>query len=364
MAGTISRPRGVVSVFAVLMMVGLLLCVGLAMNVGHLFSVRGELHNASDAGALGGAQDLNGTSGQLSVASAAGETYAEKHYTDLSGSDRTQVQATPGSDVRLGFWDPFGSGYAFTAIDPSTLDAATSKAYAGCIRLRDDQGQPACINAVSVRAIRDATHSGGVGTFFASLFSLQRANVGTESVASSGGPCEWPCLQLPVALSNCAFMSDVSCQGNRNFTIKFKSDPTDSAGWTTLDDNARGDNYIKTLLNTLNGAPQGCAEQNVLASQDIWISNGNLANLCTILQQVVSKQNTFAVPVVDAGPCANPKFNQVLPIVGFAKIQITNVVCNNPIHADAILLCETFQPTGKIGCGFFGVSPARPQLVF
>jgi hypothetical protein len=27
-------------------------------------------------------------------------------------------------------------------------------------------------------------------------------------------------------------------------------------------------------------------------------------------------------------------------------------------------VCETIEPTGRIGCGFFGVSPAKPKLMY
>lgn len=62
--------QGAVMALAAISMVVLILILGLAVDIGHLYSVRTELHNAADAAAISGAAALNGTPGGITTAQA------------------------------------------------------------------------------------------------------------------------------------------------------------------------------------------------------------------------------------------------------------------------------------------------------
>lgn len=59
------RQRGSIMVMTAIMMLGLVLAVGLCIDVARIYMVRAELQNAADAAALSGVRDLNGGKGGI-----------------------------------------------------------------------------------------------------------------------------------------------------------------------------------------------------------------------------------------------------------------------------------------------------------
>lgn len=107
---------GVIVTFAILLVL-LMGFTGLALDMGHLFIVRSELHTAMDACALAGAQELDGLSDSLTRAKNAGiaagnanrvdmqsATWSGKSRvteTDISFFDKGHIATTSPSDARF-----------------------------------------------------------------------------------------------------------------------------------------------------------------------------------------------------------------------------------------------------------------------
>lgn len=131
--------RAVVAPVLALTLVVLIGITALAIDLGHLFVIRGELQNASDAAALAGVVEL--------------------FYTDSSGAQETAVTyATKPEHYRLGKPPPGPDGVEVSNLGPETLQ---------------------------VRVLRTAgTSAGAVTTIFARIWGIKKAGVEALAVAT------------------------------------------------------------------------------------------------------------------------------------------------------------------------------------
>ncbi len=303
-----------------------LLCafLALALNVGHLFSVKGELQNAADSAALAGAQDLDGTlepiTSPLSLvgAIASGSDFAERHATDTA----TGVVVREG-DVEIGFWN--NQTRSFTAYAPTSVD----EALASCRNLP-------CINAVRARAHRDPNHAGSVPIAFGATLGKLTSDVGAEAVAVTGGPCGMKCIGLPIVLPDCgvdpliASCDDEGALTERKYKVMFKSANTDTGAWADL---GSGASTVKCLLEeSLNQTnTQTCSSNTsckvssslgVLA--DVEVINGQINNSCDLITQLYKQRpdNKYVVPVVDAVCTPSEQWVKTWAVVKYATVKI------------------------------------------
>ena len=65
--------RGAILIWSTFAIFMVAVFAAVVVNIGHLTSVRGELQNAVDAGALAGARELSGVSADLSAADTVAE---------------------------------------------------------------------------------------------------------------------------------------------------------------------------------------------------------------------------------------------------------------------------------------------------
>src|ERR1044072_1591479 len=70
--------RGTVTIMTAILMVGLVLVMGLSIDVGRIYMVRSGLQNAADAAALAAARELNSGPGGLNDAVTAANAVANK----------------------------------------------------------------------------------------------------------------------------------------------------------------------------------------------------------------------------------------------------------------------------------------------
>jgi Flp pilus assembly protein TadG len=361
-----SSERGVTAVVVAIGLVMLVSFLGLALNVGHLYSVRGELQNAADAGAISGTMELNGNAGPpITAALAMGEDLAERHFTDTS-----IAVSVAASDVDVGFWDK--DARLFTRYDP---DAVTAE-LASCAKLP-------CINAVRVNTSRDAAHAGTVDVAFGGILGKLTQDVGATAVAVSGGPCTVECADLPVALPDCGIASMLGppCVGG-TYVVKFQNDTTDTGAWTTLQTvNGGGASLIQCLLqeslatpdgkcktNTACNLPNGSSGTELDVTDPIWVSNGTIKSACDLVAEMYAKHKNaeYLVPVV-AASCPNQKWNQHVDITNWAVVKIasapTDCTGTNKFFTVEIV-CGAKTDHGKQGgCVANGVWLAHPQLV-
>lgn len=415
-------PHGATAVLVAICLVMLIGFLALALNVGHLFSVRGELQNAADSGALAGAMELDGSNakGELASALATGADYAARHFTDTA----TGVVA---ESVDLGNWGPStavpvcdqrgdasADGYRFCRIDPSAA------------------GAPIMINAVRVVTARtgDASAPGGGGVeLFASgviapTSTDGRSTVRTAAVAVTGGPCSQDCPKLPIVIRAGCLKNDGALRCGATYYVGLSSAIKDTAGQSGLETGPTSSNLPSTnspsvcavvkpgsclpftspaWATTSNGnnltanCMPGCTYN---GGQNVWTSTSN-ATTCEAIRAQLDANCDGAldaplgtvktqVPVVvypgeDENSCPDgAQYNGPAQIVGVATVTLVSARCESKspssdvskICDDAMLgyagsqclafqlLCEQKDDEDTtVGCGWFGTSPLRPVLV-
>jgi hypothetical protein len=325
--------RGSVAVLVLVSLAMLLAFVGAALNLGHLYSVRGEIQNAGDAGALAGARVLDGTATGLANAPVVGQSTGSLNPTDISTVD---VHL---GDIATGNWN------------------VTTKTFTPM----SDPTQAAQINAVRVNTYRNAQHGSSVGVLF-SAFLGNRATSDVAAVATAvgGGPSYVPCAQMPIVVSKCDVPSLVCDQ---DFQIQWSNDGSDTAGWASFPPLTHVS--AATVKSDIAGA--GAGDCTPVSNGDIAnILNGNATSACTTLFGVWTQDpgHDWIIPIVDTG-CPT-KYNQTAPVDGFIYFRITGVVCSgSPKYVQVRLLCNHPAPPGAQPGSDFNqsITPVPPALV-
>jgi hypothetical protein len=332
--------RGSVAVVVGLMLPVLLACVALAVDVGHIFLVRGQLQNAADAAALAGARTLDGTTARFAPARQAAQRLAACHTANGTAvAISTNDANAQGGDVVLGRWHPEGDPPFFEHIaSPATI--------------------PPYINAVRVHTQRTGSAGGSVVMWLAQAVGFRSADVGALATAVSGGgatECAFP-LALPDCLITTASGSLVCGAMN----LVFRNDPDDNAGLTDLASGPPVNGSIAAGL--VNDARNGVCHAPT-AGSPIYLQNGT--DVKKVLDAVDAwiaanggRPVTVTMPVLASGltgPGCNVKFNRSLPVGGFARVQLVRTYGPPDSSMDVNILCS--QPgTQPGGGGFFGQS--------
>jgi hypothetical protein len=362
--------RGSIIVWAVLAlgMIGAFLAVTIAG--GRQYSIRGSLQNGVDSAALAGAAVLDMTPGGLALAPDAAVAFAGRHVTDAG----LNVAIDGGADVVLGQWDRRTN--VFTPIAGRGVDEA-----------RD-------INAVEVRAGREAARGNAMPVAFGGAFVTQRTlDVRARAVAVGGGPCNEDCA-FPMVFADCDLTRERLDPANpsslcgKTTAYVFHNDSTDNAGLTSLD----GEIHASTT-SVRNALASNCDGNDEIATQvddQISVENGNNLNPLASFMRADRIGTVQTSPVVDTAlGCTpgNPKFNRMATIVGYtswilcwatgsqagpwppagwpsAACPDTSVAEANTVYV--VHLCDYHQPggdAGVAGCGWFGTTSPRSRLV-
>ena len=333
--------RGAVAVLVLLLLVVLVASLGAALNLGHLFAVRGELQNSGDAGALAGARVLDGTEAGVASAVDLARTTGRRNPTDNLGSVDVH---TP--DIATGNWDV--TTRVFTPLSDPAL-----------------AGQ---INAVRVRTYRNATHASPVALTFERQGT---ADVAAEAIAVGGGPSWVSCAQMPLAVSECD-LPTIRC--NAPFTIYWNTDWSDTGGWATFPPvNVSAATVRSQIVAAGNGqcTPAGNGDM-------VNLLNGDAVSACKTLQDVWRRDpnHEWIIPVIRT-PCPT-RYVQEASIVDWIYLQINRVSCSGqdpPCEAGVtaqsskcvsfMMLCDRAAPPGSRPGGTFNpsISPVPPALV-
>jgi Flp pilus assembly protein TadG len=178
------RERGATAVVVAVMVTALFGILGLALNVGHLMSVRSELQTAADSAALAAGQQLavivDPTTGYPDMTKIADVTTQATTYSANNPSDKLALSINAG-DVVVGVWDPSTS--TFTASNVNTQ-----------------------VNAVKVTVSRASAGAatGPVDMVFGSLLGWGATrNVQASAVAYVSGPPPISAPTMPIAIVTC-----------------------------------------------------------------------------------------------------------------------------------------------------------------
>lgn len=375
-------PRGATAIVVAILIAVLVLFLALVVDVGHLLSVRGELQNASDAGALAGAKELDGTVDHLAPAVTSGADFAGRHETD----GNVDVVA---DHVELGHWTrPEEACSVYGGVQSG--HTRTSGYWANWKFCRIDGRDAAAaldINAVRVASARATGAEGGgpAPVFFGGMFGKGTADVRSEAVGVAGGPCEQECPRIPLVIRAGCLNGGAGLECNSSYVIGLSSAVVDTAGWTSLDPDDPAS--TPTICDRLSHPP----DCELTAGMQIRTANGTQLNppcqdpatgekpsLCEWFQRLIGTQ--AQIPVVEypgeEGIC-NLNYNGTARVVGFATFAITGAwcktgdtevgVCDPYAQKKCISLqfiCDVQDDEDvPVGCGWWGTSPLRPQLV-
>lgn len=168
--------RGVTAVIVTIFLIVFLGIAALAIDIGHLYVVRGELQNAADAGSLAGAGNLyiedeteintgaNQEGHDAAEANKSQKTFVETNWTGGNGGD-----------VQRGHWC-----FADKTFTPNASLAMVDLWNTSTEEL---DANPDFINAVKVTTRREATPA---ASFFARIFGHENFPISSEAVAYIG----------------------------------------------------------------------------------------------------------------------------------------------------------------------------------
>ena len=294
------RNRGAVLVFAGFILLASVGLAVVAIDLGHLSVVAGEVQTLADAAAVSATRSLMQADGKGDPKAAAATLLANNTVDGIAGSKAA-------SEIQTGTFDFAKNSFTAGGSNP---------------------------NAARV------TVTATVANIVAGVYGDNQSEVTREAIAAfSGNANAYP--TLPLAIGECHFASfQSSGQCSSLPTLKQAPDGKDGSGWTSLGpDNASASKAVQYLPSDCGGG--GVTPPLVRVGDAIGVMNGQANSVLKTVQDCVTKgHNDFAVPVVDV-PC-NGKFNKQQAVLGFATIHITNVTAKGGAKGiDVTPICGT-----------------------
>ena len=391
----IRNQKGATLIVVGLSLVALIGFAALAIDVGYLYAARNELQNIADASALAGARKL-------------GVIY--KSLTDEEQRnficDKSVIMAVV-KDIA------FKNKAAGKSIIVSDDDVVIGKwvewkALAPGVPKADNLTHP---DAVHVTARRDDLANGPVATFFAKVLNIDTVNVSAAATAalsgkSTAGPGE---MKVPVGISSFWFTKPEYC----NDHIKFSptNDPDACAAWNTFNYTPSNDNRVGKILeeDPAYPSPRTTVDETTYSFIGGDLSTPTFDAMLDLFQKygydVDAEGNPILDPVTgepmsdatgyggipltdstgaqlyynngtprnihnwptyvvvyDWDDCSNA--NKPIKIVGFAKINITDVLGAPDKLIEGVVLCDYIDPNDtRGGGGDYGLKGSIPGLV-
>lgn len=206
---------GATAVYAAVVLALLLMFAALGVDVGYLYGVRNELHNAADAGALAGASKLFSSDGELTCDEAIAEA------TRITAANKTGNQDVVAGAVETGHWS-FASR-TFTASENTTQLEGWQE-----MSSSDLDGNPDFINAVRVQTQRSDTPS-----FFAKIIGFDSFFVNNDAVAWLGFPGTFQ-VDQPIAICKESIFDPADESYSCNKGRMINSGGGNTAAWTNF----------------------------------------------------------------------------------------------------------------------------------
>jgi Flp pilus assembly protein TadG len=246
---------GVSLVLITVLLVVFVSFTALAVDISHLYSVRNELQNAADAGALAGAQVLYNNTGTVinTGANTIAKSVATENKSENSPVEVNWTSGNTGTDVERGHWS-FGTGTT-----PGTFTPNDSTTVVDLWDFTTDElnSNTSFINAVRVKTRRQSTPA---QSFFARIVGYSGFTLTAEAVAYIGfaGTLEPHDVDIPIAICKQALLAtgEYTCSIARMLDSSGSSS-SNTAGWTDFNQNSTpcsGGTNTSTLR-TLIGAP-------------------------------------------------------------------------------------------------------------
>jgi hypothetical protein len=390
--------RGAVLVMVAVSMVVLVGFVALAVDLGYLFVTRNQVQNVADGSALAGARTLGHGYQLLSQ---------EEQQTFTCGNDCVEEVRAAARDVAA---KNRAAGAVMGLLDEDILigqwDGDT---------FEENLYRP---DAVLVMARREGDPNGPVSTFFSRVLGIDEVPVNAVAVAAmtgQGTAAEGE-VELPIGISSWFFDSAPEEEDRCNDYIKFypTNDPESCAGWTTWDYNSN-DNNIRRILEGVYESPETIANSDYFNFTGGTLSNPTFDALLTLFQHrgfavdangeyvLVDGQRVdfemalteppgvvpimelnnqgqwvqaeypdgtlrylhrwdTTVPVYGRGDCSNP--NQSIEIVGFTRVELTDVLSAPDKMVRGRVVCDVVSPEpNRGGGGNYGIKGPIPGLV-
>lgn len=340
----LGQERGVVAPLAAVSLVALLGLTGAAVDLGALYSARGELQNAADASALAAANTmLRWDSNNLAIAQPSVALTNAQNYSRANKSlgVALNLRQPLGDDFIIGFYDPLAGEF-----DPSRVG----------LSLND----PDDLTAVRVTVRRDEQANQPVRTFFAGIVGVREVGMSANSTAYLGYAASAPTggVTLPIAVDENALRPPGDGDPYCGKSITFHSENDENGSWTTFfrwpADSPTVDNYVC-----------GCDDSPALKVGDmINITNGNLSNnIFTHLRDRFNHEKsggqwTVTLPVYKSGGNSG-----AVEVVGFANMVITEVRTAPYKDLTGFLQCGTVVPKSATGGEDFGARATFSRLV-
>jgi Flp pilus assembly protein TadG len=289
---------GAVAIITAILMVVFLGFLALAVDIGHLATVKNELQNAADASALAGARALVFKEGEMVQKitplpdppyCGQAKTWAQ---TTINQSDAQNLTITT---VQTGVWDWKAS--TFTINESCGLNSG--------------------VNAVHVEVQRNDAANQPVATWFARIFGVDTVNAGARATAAIGYLAGMPAYgTFPIALTLEYF--DELKNGDPG-DIMFYPDNADTGGWCGPTSESI---TPPNLIDWINGGIPEALTENV---SEVSLNNGNLTpGINAIKNHELPWQ--VVLPVVNTYGDA---LNQTGDVVSFALVTITGAYTPN-----------------------------------
>jgi hypothetical protein len=329
----IKEERGATFVVVALLIIVLVGVAALAIDTGHLFVVRNELQNASDAGCLAAARFLYYHDG-TTVNEDANEVAYHAAIVNRSDGSPVEVQWSGGNagDVERGHWC-----FATRVFTPNE---ATQPVNLWDVSLEELDANPNFINAIRVKTRRQDTPS---ASFFARIFGYESFSLATEAIAYIGfagtlAPGE---ADQPLAICKESLLIDdkYSCAVGRMMTMGEVVPGQETGGWTDFSQDSpcfSGPNAqtVRSLICS-GGNPGPIILGQPIATDGGYIeyAHGQLRQ-CWDLNTGMTRRWTITLPVVE---CPGNNVDRCASVVGAVTINIVWVteLEDDPSYSDA-----------------------------
>lgn len=325
--------RGATVIFVAIGMVMLLGFVALAVDLGYLYVVRGELQNAADSGALAGAQvlydDPTTTADVPGSQVYAGANTMAQNYVQQNYSEKTQVTV---ESIERGHWS-----FATRTFTPNDSLAPVSL---WDVTAEELDANLAFINAVRVKTRRMRDVGGQLPkNFFAKLFGTARSEVKATAVAYIGfaGKLEPFAVDQPIAICKQAITvnGEYTCGVGRMLNSG-QNEGHQTAGWTNFSQpcSTANDNEVRGLvcgsgnpvmldlgqtLGTTNGVQQNVFD----AVKDCWWNNSAYDRDGNNIADVPF---TMRLPVID---CPGGAVGNCSDLLGMVELHVVWITRND-----------------------------------
>jgi hypothetical protein len=373
--------RGITAMATALLIAGTVGLTATAVDLGLLFTAKGQLQNAADAAALAAAGTMIGVgANNQAVAQPSNALASAGQFASANQAIGVNVslKTPPGNDFTIGYWDKNAGGF---------------DAHRTGMGLTD----PDDVTAVRVRVRRDDEANSPVTTYFARIFGINQVGVSAVSTAFLGYPATVPpgTVQLPLVVfsPNIANGSTPCCDDI------FKLD--NIAAWTSFSDYPNNATSVNNYLNGHKAIPDLKVGDGVYINGDE-VSNGYFGDAYDAMKALYNARGVdtnhdhkadyweVVLPVVDRAVYssnANPnwpwekrllaRFQEAVSVstawacgpttrhkvVGFVNMKLTKVNNSDHSKASGTVECGLVMQGSSTGGDNFGTRAATAKLI-